>query len=144
MAYAGDTAIGRDIVLTQPDIDNLIRSKAAVFAGAAVLIKSVNLRFSDLERLYIAGGFGNYLDLHGAVAIGLLPDVPLEKVKFIGNSSVNGAKLAILSRDAFAELENIAQKMTYIDLSSNRQFMEEYSSAMFLPHTDLELFPSVS
>ncbi|MBI4830456.1 MAG: DUF4445 domain-containing protein [Candidatus Lindowbacteria bacterium] len=143
LAYTDDTAIGRDIVLTQPDIDNLIRSKAAVFAGASVLIKSVNLRFNDLERVYIAGGFGNYLDLRGAVAIGLLPDVPIEKVKFIGNSSLNGAKLAILSRDAFSELENIAQKMTYIDLSSNRQFMEEYSSAMFLPHTNLELFPSV-
>ncbi|MBI5118258.1 DUF4445 domain-containing protein [Candidatus Poribacteria bacterium] len=144
LAYADDTAIGRDIVLTQPDIDNLIRSKAAVFAGASVLIKSVNLRFSDLERVYIAGGFGNYLDLHGAIAIGLLPDVPLEKVKFIGNSSLNGAKLAILSREASLELENIAQKMTYIDLSSNLKFMEEYSSAMFLPHTNLELFPSVT
>jgi uncharacterized 2Fe-2S/4Fe-4S cluster protein (DUF4445 family) len=143
LAYADDTAIDRDIVITQPDINNLVRSKAAVFAGASVLVKSMGLTFSDLQRLYIAGGFGNYLDLSAAVAIGLLPDIPLERVRFIGNSSLNGAKITILSKDAFAEVERIAQKMTYIDLSSNLQFMDEYSSALFLPHTNLELFPSV-
>lgn len=144
LAYAEDTAIDRDIVITQPDINNLVRSKAAVYAGASVLTKSMGLAFTDLTRLFIAGGFGNYLDLSAAIAIGLLPDIPLERVKFIGNSSLNGAKLSILSKDAFDEVERIAQKMTYIDLSSNRQFMDEYSSALFLPHTNLDLFPSVS
>lgn len=144
LSYADETAIGRDIVITQPDINNLVRSKAAVYAGASVLIKSVDLTFESLEHVFIAGGFGNYLDLPGAIAIGLLPDVPLEKIRFIGNSSLSGAKLAILSREASAEVENIAQKMTYIDLSSNNQFMDEYSSALFLPHTNVELFPSVS
>ncbi|GAB4347497.1 MAG: ASKHA domain-containing protein [Candidatus Abyssubacteria bacterium] len=143
LVRAEETAIGRDIVITQPDIDNLVRSKAAVYAGASVLIKSLGLTFEELEHLYIAGGFGNYLDLPAAVAIGLLPDIPLERIKFIGNSSLSGAKLAILSQEAFAEVEHIAQKMTYIDLSSNLQFMDEYSSALFLPHTNLELFPSV-
>ncbi|RJP68078.1 MAG: DUF4445 domain-containing protein [Candidatus Abyssobacteria bacterium SURF_17] len=144
IAYADETAIGRDIAITQPDINNLVRSKAAVYAGASVLIKSLDLKFDDLQHLYIGGGFGNYLDLPASVAIGLLPDIPLEKVKFIGNSSLSGAKLGILSQEAYEEVEKIAQKMTYIDLSSNRQFMDEYSSALFLPHTDLELFPSVS
>jgi uncharacterized 2Fe-2S/4Fe-4S cluster protein (DUF4445 family) len=143
LAYAEDTAIDRDIVITQPDINNLVRSKAAVYAGASVLIKSMGLAFDDLHRLFIAGGFGNYLDLSAAIAIGLLPDISLAKVRFIGNSSLNGAKLSILSKEAFAEVERIAQKMTYIDLSSNLQFMDEYSSAMFLPHTNLDLFPSV-
>ncbi len=143
LAYAPETAIGRDIVITQPDIDNLVRSKAAVFAGTSVIIKSLDLEFDDMKHLFIAGGFGNYLDLPGAVAVGLLPDIPLEKIRFIGNSSLSGAKLAILSREAYDEVEKIAQKMTYIDLSSNRQFMDEYSSALFLPHTNLELFPSV-
>ena len=143
LAYADETAIDRDIVITQPDINNLVRSKAAVYAGASVLIKSMNLKFDDVERLFIAGGFGNYLDLPGAISIGLLPDIPLHKIRFIGNSSLSGAKLAILSKEAFAEVEKIAQKMTYIDLSSNSQFMDEYSSALFLPHTNLELFPSV-
>jgi uncharacterized 2Fe-2S/4Fe-4S cluster protein (DUF4445 family) len=143
LAYADDTAIERDIVITQPDINNLVRSKGAVYAGASVLIKSMGLSFTDLEQVFIAGGFGNYLDLPGAVAIGLLPDIPLEKIKFIGNASLSGAKLAILSKEALDEVEKIAQKMTYIDLSSNTKFMDEYSSALFLPHTDLELFPSV-
>jgi len=144
LAFADDTAIGRDIVITQADINNLVRSKAAVYAGASVLIKSMDLCFDDIEQMFIAGGFGNYLDLPAAVAIGLLPDIPLEKVKFIGNSSLSGAKLALLSREALDEVEKIAQKMTYIDLSSNNQFMDEYSSALFLPHTNVELFPSVT
>jgi len=143
LAYSDETAIERDIVITQPDINNLVRSKAAVYAGASVLIKSMDLSFDDLERVFIAGGFGNYLDLPAAISIGLLPDIPLHKISFIGNSSLSGAKLAILSGEAFAEVERIAQKMTYIDLSSNNQFMDEYSSALFLPHTNLELFPSV-
>jgi len=143
LVYSADTAIERDIVITQADINNLVRSKAAIYAGASVLIKSMGLTFNDLEQVFIAGGFGNYLDLRGAVAIGLLPDIPVEKVKFIGNSSLSGAKVALLSREALEEVEKIAQKMTYIDLSSNDQFMDEYSSALFLPHTDLELFPSV-
>jgi uncharacterized 2Fe-2S/4Fe-4S cluster protein (DUF4445 family) len=144
LAYADDTAIDRDIVITQPDINNLVRSKGAVYAGASVLIKSMGLSFRDLEQVFIAGGFGNYLDLPRAVAIGLLPDLPLEKIKFIGNSSLSGAKVAILSKEALDEIDNIAQKMTYIDLSSNDQFMNEYSSALFLPHTNLDDFPSVS
>ena len=144
LAFADDTAIGRDIVITQADINNLVRSKAAVYAGASVLIKSMDLSFDDVEQMFIAGGFGNYLDLPAAVAIGLLPDISLEKVKFIGNSSLSGAKLALLSREALDEVEKIAQKMTYIDLSSNNQFMDEYSSALFLPHTNVELFPSVT
>ncbi len=143
LAYADETAIGRDIVITQADINNLVRSKAAVYAGASVLLHSLDLKFSDLEQLFIAGGFGNYLDLEGSISIGLLPDIPLERVKFIGNSSVTGAKVALLSREALDEVEKIARKMTYIDLSSNNLFMDEYSSALFLPHTNLDLFPSV-
>jgi uncharacterized 2Fe-2S/4Fe-4S cluster protein (DUF4445 family) len=143
LAYSDETAIDRDIVITQADINNLVRSKAAVYAGASVLIKSMDLSFKDLDQVFIAGGFGNYLDLEGSIAIGLLPDIPLDKVNFIGNSSLSGAKVALLSRAALDEIEKIAQMMTYIDLSSNNQFMEEYSSALFLPHTDLAQFPSV-
>jgi uncharacterized 2Fe-2S/4Fe-4S cluster protein (DUF4445 family) len=143
LAYAEESAIGRDIVITQADINNLVRSKAAVYAGAAVLIKSMGLEFTDLEQLFIAGGFGNYLDLEGSIAVGLLPDIPLERVHFIGNSSLTGAKVALLSLEALDKLEEIARKMTYVDLSSNNKFMDEYSSALFLPHTDLAKFPSV-
>jgi uncharacterized 2Fe-2S/4Fe-4S cluster protein (DUF4445 family) len=143
LVYANETAIDRDIVITQADINNLVRSKAAVYAGASVLLHSMGLKFSDLEQLFIAGGFGNYLDLEGSISVGLLPDIPLERIKFIGNSSVTGAKVALLSREALDEVEKIARKMTYIDLSSNNLFMDEYSSALFLPHTNLDLFPSV-
>jgi len=143
LVHADQSAIDRDIVITQADINKLVRSKAAVYAGASVLIESMDLKFTDLEQIFIAGGFGNYLDLKGAISIGLLPDIPLEKIKFIGNSSLSGAKVALLSREALEVLEDIARKMTYIDLSSNNRFMDEYSSALFLPHTDLKQFPSV-
>ena len=111
--------------------------------AAESLIAHVDMELSDIQHFYIAGGFGNYLDLEGSIAVGLLPDIPLERVHFIGNSSLTGAKVALLSLEALDKLEEIARKMTYVDLSSNNKFMEEYSSALFLPHTDLAKFPSV-
>ncbi len=143
LVWASETDIGKDIVITQADISNLIRAKAAIYAGASILLNSMGFAFNDIDYIYIAGGFGNYLDIRKAVLIGLLPDIPLEKFQFIGNGSINGAKMCLLSYDAYARADEIAKKMTYFELSADNRFMEEYVSAMFLPHTDLDLFPSV-
>ena len=140
---ADQTATGKDIVVTQADLRNFIRSKGAIYHAAECLIERFDLQFSDLEQIYIAGGFGNYLDVREAVTIGLLPDCPVARFQFIGNGSVQGAKTMLLSRQAFAEGEAIASRMTYIELSTDAKFMNEYSSALFLPHTDIEKFPSV-
>lgn len=133
----------KDIVLTEVDIENLLRAKAAIYAGVAVLLKEVGFGLDAIERIYIAGGFGNYLDVNKAIILGMLPDLPYEKFTFLGNTSITGAYLCLLSEDLRKEAEEIASKMTYMELSVSRNFMDEYMSALFLPHTDITLFPTV-
>ena len=133
----------REIVITQVDINNLIRSKAGVFAAIRVLMASTQTRPNDLEAVYLAGGFGNFLNIRQAVTIGMLPDIPLEKIQFVGNTSIAGAKSVLLSRKALTTAEKIAESMTYFDLMSHSRYMDEFMKAKFLPHTDLSLFPSV-
>jgi len=129
IASGDETEDGRPIVITEPDIGNLIKSKGAVFAA--------------IKSLYVAGGFGSYLDIDKAVSIGLLPDIPREKIRFVGNSSLAGARLCLLSESALEKCLNISRSMTNIELSIYQPFMNEYIAALFLPHTDRKLFPSV-
>jgi uncharacterized 2Fe-2S/4Fe-4S cluster protein (DUF4445 family) len=133
-----------EIVITQADIDNLVRSKAGVFAAIKVLMESTQTKPEELEAVYLAGGFGNFLNVRQAVTIGMLPDVAMEKIQFVGNTSIAGAKAVLLSRNALETAEKIAQGMTYFDLMSHLGYMDEFTRANFLPHTDLSLFPSVT
>ena len=137
------TSTKRDVVITQADIQNIIRSKAAIYSGISTLVESMGMGMNDIEQLFLAGGFGNYLDIRSAITIGMLPDVPVTKVQFVGNSSIIGAKMCLFSKDAYEIAGKIASKMTYFDLMSNNKYMEEYVSANFLPHTAIEKFPSV-
>lgn len=139
--YKGE---GRDVVLTEVDIENILRAKAAIYAGVSLLLKEVGFTLSAIERVYIAGGFGNYLNVDRAIILGMLPDLPKEKFTFLGNTSIAGAYLCLLSEDMRKEAEEIASKMTYMELSVSRGFMNEYMSALFLPHTDITQFPTVS
>jgi uncharacterized 2Fe-2S/4Fe-4S cluster protein (DUF4445 family) len=131
------------IVITQADIDNLVRSKAGVFAAIKVLMESTQTKPGDLDAVYLAGGFGNFLNVRQAVTIGMLPDVPVERIHFVGNTSIAGAKIVLLSRQALEAAEKIASSMAYFDLMSHPNYMDEFIRAKFLPHTDLSLFPSV-
>jgi uncharacterized 2Fe-2S/4Fe-4S cluster protein (DUF4445 family) len=133
----------QDIVLTEVDVENVIRAKAAIYAGVSLLVKEVGLTLDIIERIYIAGGFGNYLDIDKAIMLGMLPDLPREKFSFIGNTSIAGAYLCLLSETMRKEAEEVAKRMTYIELSVSGRFMDEYMSALFLPHTNIDLFPSV-
>ena len=133
----------KDIVLSEVDIENILRAKAAIYAGMSVLLKEVGLSLDIVEHIYIAGGFGNYLNVEKAIMIGMLPDMPKEKFSFIGNTSIAGAYLCLLSEKMRREAEEIAAKMTYIELSVSHGFMDEYMSALFLPHTNIDLFPTV-
>jgi uncharacterized 2Fe-2S/4Fe-4S cluster protein (DUF4445 family) len=133
----------REVVLAEVDIENILRSKAAIYAGVSVLLKEVGFGLDAIERVYIAGGFGNYLDIDKAIILGMLPDLPREKFSFLGNASITGAYLCLLSKELRQEAGIIASKMTYIELSISRSFMDEYMSALFLPHTHLRLFPTV-
>ncbi len=141
LVSADESANEKDIVITETDIENLIRSKAAIFAAASVLIRNMGFDFKKIKCIYIAGGFGNYLDIENSISIGLLPELPREKFKFIGNSSLAGARLALLHYEALSKINEIAKRMTYFELSVDNLFMDEYTKALFLPHTDLEKFP---
>lgn len=132
-----------DISIDENEIKNIIRSKAAIYAGIVTLMSKLNLTEKDISRIYIAGGFGNYLNMDKAITLGLLPDFPREKFEFIGNGSLLGAKELLLDTPARILAEDIALKSTYLDLNSDSHFMDEFVKASFIPHTDLNLFPSV-
>ncbi len=135
---------GREaITITQADIANLVRSKAGVYAAVQVLLESTGTRVDKIDTIYVAGGFGNYLDVRKAIRIGMLPDIPVDRIRFVGNSSVAGAKMAVMSRHALAKAEEIADRMTYFDLMNHPGYMDAFIQANFLPHTDLARFPSV-
>jgi uncharacterized 2Fe-2S/4Fe-4S cluster protein (DUF4445 family) len=138
--------VGRadDISLGEDGIQNLIRSKAAVYAGAETLLGSLGLEAGHVEQVLVAGAFGNYLDADSAVTIGLLPDVPLERIRFVGNAAVAGARLALLSRSARRKTQELSRRMTNFELSVTRGYMDRYVAGLFLPHTDLRRFPSVA
>ncbi|MCF6149487.1 MAG: DUF4445 domain-containing protein [Candidatus Kuenenia sp.] len=139
-----ETAKDKDIVITQADIQNLIRSKAAIYSAISTLLESMGMDVESIEQVYLAGGFGNYLDTRSAITIGMLPDISISKVHFVGNTSIIGAKMTLFSTEAHEVAKEIGAKMTYIDLMSNNKYMEEYVSANFLPHTNIEKFPSVA
>ncbi|MFH0948169.1 MAG: ASKHA domain-containing protein, partial [Elusimicrobiota bacterium] len=125
--------ITEKISITQSDIKNLIHSKGAIFTGCELLLKRMGFDFHQLSRVIIAGGLGNALDIEKSIILGLLPDLPKEKFVFIGNGSITGAKMCLLSQSAMKKAEEIAQKMAYIDLSTDNEFMNSYTASLFLP-----------
>ncbi|MBN2475043.1 MAG: DUF4445 domain-containing protein [Pirellulales bacterium] len=134
----------RDVILTQADVENLVRTKGAIYAATDSLVQSVGVSFGQIERVYIAGAFGNRLDIASCVNIGLLPDVPVERFEFLGNSAIAGAKMMMLSHHTFDEARRIRDRVTYQELMVDQAYMERFTSACFLPHTDLSRFPSVA
>ena len=143
LAFADETGIGKDIVITDVDIDNLKRAKAAIYAAVSVLVRHMNFDLSDIKKIFIAGGFGAYLDFKNAVKIGLLPDINLNKFIYVGNSSLAGARSALLSYEAMENAQELAKKITYFELSVDNKYMDEYMAALFFPHTDLSKFKTV-
>lgn len=143
ICYASETRINRDIVITEVDIENLMRAKAAIYAACKVLLDNAGLTFKDIDMVIIAGGFGHYIDLEKAQIIGLLPELPPDKFIFVGNGSLLGARLLSFCKGFLSETERIAKTMTNVELSNNNMFMDEFIAAMFLPHTDQEAFPGV-
>ena len=144
LSRAAETQIGKDIVITEVDIDNLMRAKAAMYAGCQTLSKSVGISCYDLEQVIIAGAFGSSIDIEKAITIGLLPDLPVDRFLFIGNGSLLGARLTSFSTDLLDDARRVAQMMTNLELSENVGFMNNYVAALFLPHTNAKEFPTVS
>ncbi len=144
ICFSKNSRLSFDIVITEADIENIKRAKAAIFAGASVLIKQMDMKFSDLKKIFIAGGFGTCIDIENAISIGLLPDIERDRFIFVGNSSLAGAREALFSYEAMKKTEEIANKVTYFELSVAASYMDEYIAAMFFPHTESSRFPSVN
>jgi uncharacterized 2Fe-2S/4Fe-4S cluster protein (DUF4445 family) len=144
VAWGKESEHGRDVVITHVDIDNLLRAKAAIYAGFTVMADSVGVPLEAVEQILIGGSFGKYINVEKAIQIGLLPDMPWEKFHFLGNTSVRGAYYVLLDRDAREQVQDIAARMTYIELSADNTFYDAFMSALFLPHTDLSRFPTVA
>ena len=143
VAFEEESATGADIVITDADLDNLKRAKAAIYSGISILVRHMDLDYKDIAKIYVAGGFGTSLDIESAIMIGLIPDLPREKYVFVGNTSLSGARQVLLSVQAFASCEEAARNVTYFELSTDPGYMDEYMAALFFPHTDLKKFPSV-
>ena len=144
LAWAPETQTGKDIAISEVDIDNLMRAKAAMYAGCQTLSKSVGISCSSFDQAIIAGAFGSNIDIEKAITIGLLPELPLNRFIYIGNSSLLGARLTSFSTDLLDDARRVAQMMTNFELSENADFMNNYIAASFLPHTNTKEFPKVS
>jgi len=143
VVWGSETESGQDIVLTRIDIDNLLRAKAAIYAGFTVLAENVGIPLETVDKILIGGSFGKYINIEKAIQIGLLPDIEWSRFEFLGNTSVKGAYLALLDWHHRKRITEIAKRMTYIELSADNSFYEAFTSALFLPHTDKTKFPSV-
>lgn len=138
-----DTQNQLPIVLTQIDLDILLRSKAAMYTILTTLVQSVGFELTDIQRFYVAGAFGNHIDPRKAVTLGLLPDLPLDRYVPLGNTSLKGASDVLLNYHFLEEIKTIASKITYLEMNVNQDFMNRFSAARFIPHTDPDLFPSI-
>jgi uncharacterized 2Fe-2S/4Fe-4S cluster protein (DUF4445 family) len=143
VAFGDETDLGKDIVITENDIKSLIMSKAAVLAACMTLMDAAGISAESLSNIFFSGAFGNYLNKQNAVIIGLIPEIAQEKIHNIGNGALTGANIALINRQKRKILDDIAQKITYIELNAEPSFMDQYTSSSFLPHTDLSLFPEV-
>lgn len=140
IADTGEFQNQSEVFMTEDDIENVITAKAAIFAAMKILIERLDLDFNDIEQFLIAGAFGSYLDIENAIAIGLIPDINRDVIHFVGNTSLRGAKIVAFYQEALAVVEKIREDTTYYDLMGANDYVEEFRKAMFLPHTDIELF----
>ena len=139
-----DSGTGRALTLSQTDIDGLIRSKAAMYTILTTIANTVNISFTEIGKFYVAGTFGSYIDPRSAITIGMIPDLPLETYVSLGNTSLEGAGMALLGAEAKEALFQIRDQITYLELNVNQEFMNLFSAAKFIPHTDRSLFPTVA
>ena len=140
VAFASESGTGKDIELNEGDLDNFIRAKAAIFSAIRTMLQSLAMTVDDIDRVIIAGGIGSGINIEKAISIGMLPLIPVEKYSYIGNSSLTGACAMLLSDEATDKVFEIGRNMTYIELSTEPGYMDEFLAACFLPHTDQKLF----
>jgi len=144
LAPAVESTMGVDITITQHDIQEIQLAKAAIFTGVSILMKKLRLRASLIDRVYAAGAFGTYVDAASAITIGMYPDVPLERISFIGNAAGSGARMCLKSTKMRDLADDLSKRVGYVELAAERDFQTEFAQAMFLPHRDLSRFPAAA
>jgi uncharacterized 2Fe-2S/4Fe-4S cluster protein (DUF4445 family) len=144
VAWADETSTKKDIVITQKDIGEIQLAKAAIFTGCSLLMKTENVVRKDLDHIFLAGTFGSYINPESAKILGLIPDVPTERIEFVGNTAIMGAKMALVSKKAVKTAEKLSREIRYLELATVPEFSRELTDAMFIPHKDLKKFPSVT
>ncbi len=143
LAFQEEAAGHKDVEINEVDIDNFIRAKGAIFSAVCTMLRSLDFDVSMIENVYVAGGIGSGINMRSAVTIGMFPDIELEKFHYIGNSSLTGAYNMVLSKAAEEKVSELSHNMTYMELSTDPGYMDEFVAACFIPHTDTSLFPSV-
>ncbi|MBC8438571.1 MAG: DUF4445 domain-containing protein [Deltaproteobacteria bacterium] len=143
IVYKENTQIDRDITITEPDLDNLIRAKGAMYSAALTLLEEIGLKINDIEKIILAGGFGSYIELESAITIGLLPEIDPEKVTYLGNGSLLGCKINCLTNAFRRDVGKVVSMMTNFEMASTHSYMDHYMASLFLPHTELNNFPKV-
>lgn len=143
LAFEEEAESSKDVEITEVDIDNFIRAKGAIFSAIRTMLKSLDFDISMIEEVYVAGGIGSGINMQNAVNIGMFPDIPIEYYHYIGNSSLCGAYAMLLSTKAERKVYELARNMTYLELSTEPGYMDEFVACCFLPHTDSSLFPTV-
>ncbi|HIJ17464.1 MAG TPA: ATP-binding protein, partial [Thermoplasmata archaeon] len=143
LVWGKDTDTGEDITVAQHDIEEIQLAKAAIFTGVSTLMRKLGVKCHDLKRVYAAGAFGTYVDASSAITIGMYPDVPVTRIRFVGNAAGSGARMALKSTHVRDLAERLSKKVEYIELAAEKDFQSEFAKAMFLPHRDAGRFPSV-
>ena len=143
LAFEEEAGSVKDVEITEVDIDNFIRAKGAIFSAIRTMLTSLDFDVSMIDDVYVAGGIGSGINMQNAVNIGMFPDIPIEKFHYIGNSSLTGAYLMLLSTPAEKKTYELASNMTYMELSTVPIYMDEFVGACFIPHTDTGMFPTV-
>jgi len=143
LVWKAETSTGHDIVVNQHDIQAIQLAKAAIYAGTAVLMAHLSLKSRDIEKMFLAGAFGTYVDPRSALMIGMYPDIPLNRVQFVGNSAGSGARMILLSKEIRMKAERIARDIGYVELGADPSFQREFTNALYFPHREISLFPTV-
>lgn len=144
LCWQDESGVDSDITINEIDLDNFIRAKAAIYAGVLTLLNSVGLEVKDLDQIILAGAFGSYIDLDSAMTVGLLPETDPERVKYVGNGSLMGCRMSALSNHIRQDVVEVVRRMTSFELSEVESFKDHYVASMFLPHTDITLFPNTA
>ena len=143
LVSADDAEGGREVTVAQSDIQEIQLAKAAIFTGVSTLMRKLGVRCADLRTIYAAGAFGTYVDAESAITLGMYPDVPPERIKFVGNAAGSGARMALKSVEARDLAERLSRKVEYVELAAEKDFQTEFAKAMFIPHRDVSRFPSM-